>query len=81
MTHSFRLSILLLFPDFIDLSVHPKMKTNFMQTVNLLTTELQLRVEGSKNYQFLKNYFEKNQKNLFFSSKPGLTGLKSFSGF
>ena len=30
-------------------SVHPKMKTDFMQTVNLLTIELQLRVEGSNN--------------------------------
>ena len=28
---------------------HPKMKTDFMQTVNLLTIELQLRVEGSNN--------------------------------
>ena len=28
---------------------HPKMKTDFMQTVNLLTMELQLRVEGSDN--------------------------------
>ena len=30
-------------------SVYPKMKTDFMQTVNLLTIELQLRVEGSNN--------------------------------
>ena len=35
-------------------SVHSKMKTDFMQTVNLLTIELQLRVEGSNNYHFLK---------------------------
>ena len=28
---------------------YPKMKTDFMQTVNLLTIELQLRVEGSNN--------------------------------
>ena len=40
---------------FIDLSryicssVHSKMKTDFLQTVNLLTTELQMRVEGSNN--------------------------------
>ena len=57
MTHSLRLSIYLDFTDSIDLyrknytcsSVHPKMKTAFMQTVNLLTIELQLRVEGSNN--------------------------------
>ena len=30
-------------------SVHPKLKTDFMQTVNMLTIELQLRVEGSNN--------------------------------
>ena len=30
-------------------SVHSKMKTDFMQTVNLLTIELQLSVEGSNN--------------------------------
>ena len=35
-----------------------------MQTVNLLTIELQLRVEGSNNYHFLK-------KSYFFL-KPGL---------
>ena len=38
-------------------SVHPKMKTDFMQTVNLLTIELQLRVEGSNNYLVLKKSF------------------------
>ena len=31
------------------------MKTEFMQTVNLLAIELQLRVKGSNNNQFLKN--------------------------
>ena len=42
------------------------MKTNFMQTVNLLTTELQLRVEGSNNYHFLK----KSEKSaLFFKTR------------
>ena len=30
---------------YISSSVHRKMKTEFMQTVNLLTTKLQLRVE------------------------------------
>ena len=40
-----------------DISVYPKMKTNFMQTVNLLTTELQLRVKGSNNYQVFKKIF------------------------
>ena len=39
---------------YICSSVHPKMKTVFMQTVSLLTIELQLRVEGSNNYHFLK---------------------------
>ena len=34
------------------------MKTDFMETVNLLTIELQLRVEGSNNYHFLKNLFK-----------------------
>ena len=42
-----------------------------MQAVNL-TIELQLRVEGSNNYHFLKNL-----KNVIFSSKPG---LKASSG-
>ena len=56
MTHSFRLSIYLDLPipsiyigRYICSSVHAKMKTDFMQTVNLLTIELQLRVEGSNN--------------------------------
>ena len=48
------------------------MKTDFMETVNLLTIELQLRVEGSNNYHFLKKIFFKNLRNLVFSSKPGL---------
>ena len=64
MTHSFRLSIYLDFTDFIDLyigryicsSVHPKMKTDFIQTVNLLTIELQLRVE-LRTKQFIIIFF------------------------
>ena len=32
-----------------DRSIHPKMKTDFMQTVNLSTIELQLRVKGPNN--------------------------------
>ena len=53
-----RLSIYLDFTDSIDFTwryicssvpSHPKMKTDFMQTVNLLTMELQLKVEGSDN--------------------------------
>ena len=40
-------------------SIHSKMKTDFMQTVNLLTIELQLRVEGSNSYHFLKHSFKK----------------------
>ena len=58
-------------------SFHSKMKTDFMQTVNLLTIELQLRVEGSNSYHFLINSFKKNLKYLIFSSKQG---LKSSSG-
>ena len=38
-------------------SVHPKMKTDFMQAVNLLTIELQFIAEGSNNYHFLKKSF------------------------
>ena len=54
-----------------DISVHPKMKTNFIQTVNLLTTKLQLRVEGSNNYHFLKKsgksyFFFKTRFKIFF---------------
>ena len=40
-----------------------------MQTVNLLTIELQFRVEGSNN---LLSFFKKN---LIFSLKPGLKSL------
>ena len=47
-------------------SVHSKMKTDFMQTVNLLTIELQFRVEGSNSYLFLKNSFKKIWKILSF---------------
>ena len=77
MTHSFRLSIYLDFYRFHrfiseDISVHPKMKTDFMKAVNLLTIELQLIVEGSNNYHFLRKTFLKILKNLIFSSKPGL---------
>ena len=76
MTHSFRLSIYLDFTDFIDLyigryicsSVHPKMKTDFIQTVNLLTIELQLRVELRIN-QFIIIFF--------FFGFPLEPGLKS----
>ena len=78
MTHSFRLSIYLEFYRFHrfiseDTSVHLKMKTDYMQTVNLLKIELHLRVEGSNNYHF---FFKKNLKNLIFSLK---LGLKSYS--
>ena len=42
----------MIFTDFIDFisedtSFHQKMKTDFMQTANLLRIELKLRVEGS----------------------------------
>ena len=37
-----------------------------MQTVNLLTIELQLRVEGSNSYHFLKHSFKKIWKILSF---------------
>ena len=47
-------------------SFHSKMKTDFMQTVNLLTIELQLRVEGSNSYHFLKHSFKKIWKILSF---------------
>ena len=33
------------------------MKTDFMQTVNLSTTELQLRVEESNNYILFRKSF------------------------
>ena len=41
-----------------------------MQTVNLLTIELQLRVEGSNN--LLSHFLKKSLKNLIFSLKPAL---------
>ena len=55
MTHSFRLSIYFDFDRFHrfiseDTSSHQKMKTEIMQTANLLTTELQLRVKGPNIY-------------------------------
>ena len=76
------IDFIVIFADFIDsywnsISVRPKMKADFMQTVNLLTIELQLRVEGLNNYHFFKEIFLKNLKNLIFSSK---LGLKSSSG-
>ena len=37
-----------------------------MQTVNLLTIELQLRIEGSKSYHFLKN---SEKSYLFFKTR------------
>ena len=69
MTHSFRLSIYLDLTDSIDLyrkdisicsSVHPKVKTAFMQTVNLMTIELQLRLKRSNNIITLKKKILKN---------------------
>ena len=42
---------------------HPKMKTDFMQTVNLLTMELQLKVEGSDN---LLSLFKKKCSKKFY---------------
>ena len=46
---------------------HQEMKT-FMQTVNFLTIELQLRVAwGSNNYHFLKNRLKKSY--LFFKTR------------
>ena len=52
--------------------VHYKMKTEFMQTVNLLTIELQLRFKVSNNCRFLKKSLKNRYKNLIFSLKPGL---------
>ena len=59
MTNSFRSSIYLDFYRFHryiseHTSLHKELKTEFMQTVNFLTTELQLRVEGSNNYHLTK---------------------------
>ena len=56
-------------------SVHPKMKTDFMQTVNLLTTELQVRVEGSNN---LLSLFKKSFKKSYLFFK---THFKVFFGW
>ena len=71
MTHSYRLSIYLDFTDSIDfyckinLTVLPKKKTDFMQTVNLLTIELELRVKESNNFK--KSYlFCKTRFKVFF---------------
>ena len=57
------------------------MKTDFMQTVNLLTIELQLRVEGSNN--LLSLYFKKSLKNFIFSLKPALKASSDvrYSGY
>ena len=44
--------------------------TDFMQTVNLLTIELQLRVEGSNN--LLSLFKKKSEKTLSFFKKPAL---------
>ena len=48
---------ILIFTDLIDLyrkTISSFKKTEFMQTVNVLTIELQLRVEGSNNYLFFQ---------------------------
>ena len=81
MTHSFLISIFLDFTDSLDYiegyigsSVHPKMKTDFIQTVNLLTTELQLRVKRSNNLLslFLTTSLKKSY---LFSLKSSSDGL------
>ena len=76
MTHSLRLSIYLDFYRFHrfiseDTSVPPKTKIDYMQAVNLLTTELQLRVEGSNNYHFFNKIFLKKPEKyyLFFKTR------------
>ena len=46
------------------------MKTKLMQTVNVLTIELQLGVEGSSDYHFFKKSLKYNF--FFFSLRPGL---------
>ena len=51
-------------------SVHPKMKTDFMKRVNLLTIELQSGVEGSNN--LLSLFKKKVLKKPIFSLKPAL---------
>ena len=48
---------ILIFTDLIDLyrkTISSFKKTEFMQTVYVLTIELQLRVEGSNNYLFFQ---------------------------
>ena len=59
MTNSFRSSIYLDFYRFHryiseHTSLYQELKTEFMQTVNVLTIELQLRVEGSNSYHYKK---------------------------
>lgn len=46
-----------IFTDLEDTSVYQEtiMNTEFMQTIKFLTTELQLRVEGSNNFHLKKN--------------------------
>ena len=46
------------------------MKTELMQTVNVLAIELQLGVEGSSDYHFFKKIFKILLS--FFSLRPGL---------
>ena len=48
-----------------DISVHQKMKTDFMPTVNLLTIELQW-----KDQTIINKKRKKSEKSIFFS-KPG----------
>ena len=56
-------------------SVHQEIKTEFMQTVNLLTIEWQLRVEESNSYHYIVyqtlSRVKKSFKKMFFSLKPG----------
>ena len=76
MTHSFLLSVYLDFIDPIDLYLFfcsSKMKTDFMQTVNLLTIKLQFRgikqfiiIFLKKSYLFFKTRFQ-----VFFWVSPG----------
>ena len=47
------------------------MKTKLMQTVNVLTIELQSGVEGSSDYHFFKKSL-KYKYYFFFSLRPGL---------
>ena len=71
MTHSFLLSVYLDFIDPIDLYLFfcsSKMKTDFMQTVNLLTIKLQFR--GIKQFIiiFLKKKRSLKKSDLFFKT-------------